>query len=360
MASESAGGDNKVFDELSTLNELIRNITQLAGKNVSQAPSFSYAKHHSTSSTTRVIGKGLTDKAAAPVEMSKTISEPLLLASTAASVALPLAKGNSGRITEVDKDNQRIEVVYAESIKDLQPLTITTATKAQEEKLEKLLEENLVVDATAALVTLQPEEQALALTKNDADDIPPHSPVTTPLSPSLIDRRGPNKEVGLRRQQQQRQLLKKHLEQRNSLLQVVNVSAIAQPNKHNFAEGNVLAGNATTEVTVSELAKVADALKALRNLSMLCTQQNNNNNGSAEGIEGHANSSASKCKNRATFALERKNRVENVLARTHEEVAARTKSASSSRRLRKLRVCLLIRFRRNGLGEEKFSRYPCD
>lgn len=342
-------------DDLQTLNELIRNITQLAAKSNGQRPMMGMPLEGA--STTRVIADD-TDKVAnrtattakQPSSSSRTYSTSSLRTSATAigrlqmstvsaeevtrtpTTAVPLVvsvvnrEGSVAREvhTEVDKNNKKIEVVYAESATEAQK------PNNEEDAEEKHSDGNRIYagDTVAAEATAQPAKSTTAALVRPEDgsrrsESPP-AEVTTPLTPSS------------HRREQTRLLLKKHLYERNSLLSVLNATRTTGESDATQAAAatTTTTDEAGLSISQRELARVAGALKALRNLAALC---NNKCNGSS--INGVV---SSKCLNRTrtttTFAVERRNRVENVLAKTHEEVAART-MADSSRRLRKLRVC---------------------
>lgn len=408
MAPQSDTGDG-----LETLNELIRNITQLTAKNGNGKPMeklYHQKKKKNNSqpptttmttttvtSTTRVIADE-TDKVATrsftpSTTTTETTSERSNSSSSTTEGATDGIYGISSTIapllvtqsrqgqshkevhTEVDKDNRKIEVVYAESVKQATTTTTPTTTAVVEPGRRGWKmhlngnrvhqdQDDTVTEAVTA--TVQPtlstamtlsaaaaaDDEGLKRDDDDDDDIdegaesPPTPPeVTTPLIPITAR---PVHDVHHRRRQQQKLLLRKHLEQRNSLLTVLNATT-ATTDDDDDANGPLLLLSTTSSLdnatkTTKELARVADALKALRNLAALCSNNNNNivkgnRSSSSSGRVGH------KCLNRTQtptasgFALDRRNRVENVLARTHEEVAARTEAASQSRRQRKLRVC---------------------
>lgn len=344
MTNEEGGvaGDGDDNVNLETLTELIRNITQLTAKgkgmpsllkkNQKQRPNVTVV-----TSTTRVMADE-TDKVAGRISILKP-STPTTTAAAAAAEKVKegadnFANSSEGGTrqqerevhTEVDKDNKKIEVVYAESVQQAPtplPFLTTVEWDGGEDDKKRTFDDTQVAEATvqpSATTVVEDDEDGL---KRDTESPPTPPEVTTPLTPTLQ-----------RRREQQKLLLKKHLAQRNSLLTVLNATVAAE------IDPKLTSPNATLPVSISqrELAKVADALKALRNLAALCT---NKCNGST--INGVV---SSKCLNRttttSTFALERRNRVVNVLAKTHEEVAARTKAAAASggRRLRKLRVCV--------------------
>lgn len=365
-----SGGGGSGGGDLETLNELIRNITQLAAKSNGHRPIM--GRPSDGASTTRVIGDDndkMGNRSSTPDHPSSsngTYSSPLRTSATAIgrlqmstvsaeevtrtppATAVPLvsvvnSEGSAAREvhTEVDKDNKKIEVVYAESATEAQK-PAKTDNNEEDDAEEKRSEGNRIYgdDRVAAEATAQPAKTTAALVQfNDDGDgsrrnQSPPAEVTTPLTPS-------------HRREQQRLLLKKHLYERNSLLSVLNATrTTAGDNNATLAAATTTADEAGLSISQRELARVAGALKALRNLAAQC---NNKCNGSS--INGVV---SSKCLNRTrtttTFAVERRNRVENVLAKTHEEVAART-MAESSRRLRKLRVCA-----RTVKGERKRER----
>lgn len=371
---------------------MIRNITQLTAKNNGKPMAEDEKQKHSSAvvsleaSTTRVIVDE-TDKVAIPDRNSTTETnretgaeggndsgssrkepEKVLTPTTSSQ---QLKGGDAGAVsregassqaaaarevhTEVDKDNKKIEVVYAESVKvaaaqeeEPEKRTTTAAASVAAERRKKKNKQHLndnVDTVSAAAATAQPRTSTLVQddgsrtesgsADNEALESPPSPEVTTPLTPPQLRRREQQKKLLWRKELQQ--------QQRNSLLTVLSATEIRTSENATIA---ATGGNVTAEAAAAaaaglssfsqrELARVADALKALRNLAALC---NNKCNGSS--INGVV---SSKCLNRTTtgtFAAERKNRVENVLAKTHEEVAARTKAVASSRRLRKLRVCV--------------------
>lgn len=374
-------------DELETLNELIRNITQLTAKNngkpMENKKQPSHHPHPPTTttmvtSTTRVIADETdkvgsttsTERISTDTDRSRSSTEgvgpDVFLGSS--STATPshlaqvftitaptplVARYRTGALdpyksvhTEVDKDNKKIEVVYAETV------TTTPITEDDKDQKTTLLNGTRGAFQEDRVTSIQPSTPTTlldnttttaggdGLKRDDSDegDATPTPPeATTPLLPSAKTHEDSHPHP--RRRQQQLLLLRKHLQQRNSLLTVLNATEIGTMGRTSADNVTIKAADDSelSGISQKELARVADALKALRNLAGICN--NKGNTSSSVGVGGVL---GNKCLNRtktaatSAFALDRRNRVENVLARTHEEVAARTKAASSRR---KLRVC---------------------
>lgn len=284
----------------------------------------------STQSTKEVeANQVFADQQKEGVEETSTISlEGLFLGASATD-------GGSGVYTEVDKDNKKVEVVYAESVKEAPTVTATTEQPtAKHLNGNRVSYKDTVVAAAAEATTTGQQTQPWATTATsvqvNSEEGEGQSPISTPpgVTTPLMSTQRRQKLFSDNKQWRREQQL-----QRNSSLSTRrdNVTEIGPM-------GASFTGDEQND-SQKELARVADALKALRNLAALC---NNKCNGSSSSINGIV---SSKCQNRtsllttSTFALDRRNRVENVLAKTHEEVAARTRAASG-RRLRKLRVCV--------------------
>lgn len=373
-------------DELETLNELIRNITQLTaksnGKPMENKKQPSHHPHPPTAttmvtSTTRVIadetdkvGTTSTERISTDTDRSRSSTEgvgpDVFLGSSSTATPSHLAqvftitaptplltRHRTGALdphksvhTEVDKDNKKIEVVYAETV------TTTPITGDDNDQKTTLLNGNRGAFQEDKVTSIQPSTPTTLLfnttttaagddglkgddsDEGDATPTPPEA--TTPLLPTAKIHEDSHPHP--RRPQQQLLLLRKHLQQRNSLLTVLNATEIGTIGSTSSDNVTIKAGDESelSSISQKELARVADALKALRNLAGICNNKGNTSSSGGGGVLGNKCLNRTKTAAPSAFALDRRNRVENVLARTHEEVAARTKAASSRR---KLRVC---------------------
>lgn len=265
------------------------------------------------------------------ISLERLFREPPMTTSTAIAEEEHKREKHREVFTEVDKDNKKIEVVYAERAKEA-TVQKSSSTETHEEK--KFVGQPTAITEATTMSTKDQIYNTIGDEKgysgvDDEEDGPIATPpeVTTPLTPT-----------------QRRQLFIKRQQQ----LRHNNTSSMDELNN---ATGDGFIGSQTIDLSISqkELARVADALKALRNRAAQC---NNKCNGSV--INGIV---SNKCLNRTTtgqYILDRRPRVEFVVARTNEELAARARAANG-RRLRKLRVCLLSKKGFISLGVENLK-----